>query len=75
MKNNLPMITFITPTYNRAYLLESAIFSVVNQIRDIPFEREMIIVDDGSIDITSDIVKKHIAKYPENIRYFYQKNS
>ena len=75
MSNNLPVITFITPTYNRADLIESAILSVINQKRDIPFEWEIIIVDDGSIDNTSDIVNKYIKKYPKNIRYFYQKNS
>lgn len=75
MKKKLPFITIITPTYNRADLIESAILSVINQRRDIPFEWEMIIVDDGSTDNTSDIVNKYIKKHPKNIRYFYQKNS
>lgn len=70
-----PYITIITPTYNRADLLEHAILSVINQKQDIPFDREMIITDDWSKDWTKNIVQKHITMYPKNIKYFYQENS
>ncbi len=70
-----PYITIITPTYNRADLLESAILSVINQKHDIPFDWELIIVDDGSTDNTQQLVEKYINEYPKNIQYYYQKNS
>lgn len=70
-----PLISIITPTYNRADLLSHAINSVINQKQDIPFDWEMLIVDDWSTDTTSQVVEEYIKKYPQNIKYFYQKNS
>ena len=75
MENKKPFVTIITPTYNRDDLLEYAILSVVNQKQDIPFDRELMIVDDGSTDNTPDLVKEYIKQYPKNIQYYYQKNS
>ena len=68
-----PLISIITPTYNRADLLSHAINSVINQKQDIPFDWEMLIVDDWSTDTTSQVVEEYIKKYPQNIKYFYQK--
>ncbi|HRO23529.1 MAG TPA: glycosyltransferase, partial [Promineifilum sp.] len=41
----VPMVSIITPTYNRPDLLREAIGSVLNQSFD---DWEMLIVDDGS---------------------------
>lgn len=68
-----PLITIITPTYNRADLIEKSIQSVIEQNTTIPFAWEMIIIDDWSTDNTKEIVRKYIKKYPDNIFYFYQK--
>lgn len=70
----IPFITFITPTYNRELLINNTILSVINQKKDISFEREMIIIDDWSTDNTREIVERHIKQYPNNIKYFYQEN-
>ena len=43
------MITIMTPTYNRAYILGNAYNSLRNQSS---FDFEWIIVDDGSTDDT-----------------------
>lgn len=75
MKNNLPFITIITPTYNRKELLEKAILSVLNQKKDIPYEWEMLIIDDWSNDWTKEYIQKYLDKYIDNIKYFYQENS
>lgn len=75
MMNNIPFITFITPTYNREDLIKNSILSVINQKKNIPFQRELIIIDDGSTDNTKEIVEKYRKEYPENIQYFHQKNS
>ena len=69
------LVTVITPTYNRADLIGSAIESIINQKKTIPFDREMIIVDDGSTDNTKEVIGKYIKKYQKNIFYFWQKNS
>ena len=63
------LISIIIPTYNRAKFLPRAIESVINQTFK---DWELIIVDDGSTDKTSNVVKQ----YQDNrIRYIYQENS
>ena len=56
-------VSVIMPTYNRAYIIEQAMKSVLQQ--SFP-EWELIIVDDGSTDATEEIVKKYVN---QRIRY------
>jgi glycosyltransferase involved in cell wall biosynthesis len=56
--------SIITPTYNRANLIERAIKSVLKQSYQ---NFEMIIVDDGSTDNTDEIVSKYL--HDKRIRY------
>ena len=64
----MPKLSVIIPTYNRIDLLKEAVESILNQtVKDI----EVIIVDDGSIDETLQIVKN----FPDNVRYFTQSHS
>ncbi len=69
-----PLITIIVPTYNRKELLEKAILSVINQKKDVPYDRELIIVDDGSQDDTKAYIQKYLDTYPQHIKYYYQNN-
>ena len=72
------MITVFTPTYNRAKLLPRLYESLCKQtFRDF----EWIIVDDGSVDDTHDVVESFMnGNDDENgsnnfpIRYYYQEN-
>lgn len=64
------MVSVIIPTYNRGNELPRAIESVINQTMK---DWELIIVDDGSRDETSAVVKKYTEKY-ENIHYFHYLN-
>lgn len=52
------MISIIMPTYNRAYIIERAIKSVLNQTYE---NWELIIVDDASTDETAQVVRKYIT--------------
>ena len=52
--NKKPTFSVIIPTYNRAHLVGRAIQSVLNQTYQ---DFEIIIVDDGSIDNTEDVIK------------------
>ena len=63
------MITIMTPTYNRAYILGNAYNSLRNQSS---FDFEWIIVDDGSTDDTEQIVMKWIAE-EKNFSIIYEK--
>ncbi len=62
----MPLISVIIPTYNRGWIIEEAIESVLSQIFT---DFELIVVDDGSTDNTPDILKS----YPE-IKVIRQKN-
>ena len=58
------MISIIMPTYNRAYIIERAIQSVIQQTYK---DWELIIVDDASDDHTKDVVMKYLSY---NIQYY-----
>ncbi|MEA2091113.1 MAG: glycosyltransferase [Campylobacterota bacterium] len=60
-------ISVVIPTYNRYEALKRALASVYAQTHK---AKEIIIIDDGSTDETSQIIKL----FPD-IKYFYQKNS
>ncbi len=64
--------SIITPTYNRAHLLERLWESLEAQtLRDF----EWIVVDDGSADNTGLVVEQLSAKASFPVRYIYQTNS
>ncbi len=58
------------PAYNASKYIRQAINSVINQTYN---DWELIIVDDGSIDVTSEIVKEYLF-IDKRISYFYQEN-
>ena len=52
-RDKTPFFSVIIPTYNRAATISSAIRSVINQSFN---NWELIVMDDGSTDITKDVV-------------------
>lgn len=67
-----PLITFFTPTFNRAHTLP-LVFDALNKQTFKDFE--WIIIDDGSTDNTKEIVDNFIENCDFNIRYFKQENN
>jgi len=64
----MPEVSVVIPTYNRQHLVQQTIDSVLRQtFRD----WELIVVDDGSTDDTSDVLSE---RYGSRIRYVYQRN-
>ena len=65
------MITIFTPTYNREKLLHK-LYEALKSQTSIDFE--WLIVDDGSVDNTEDVVKSWIDENLIKIRYIHQEN-
>jgi glycosyltransferase involved in cell wall biosynthesis len=71
MEKNKPKVSVIIPTYNRAYLINRAIQSVLNQTYQ---DFEIIIVDDGSTDNTKEVIRE-FQKKDKKIKYIrHEKN-
>lgn len=68
MEKENPLVSIIIPTYNRAHFLKEAINSVLSQTYK---NWELIIVDDGSTDNTSEVVRGFADK---RIVYLKQEN-
>lgn len=66
-------ISVLTPTYNRANLLERLYTSLV-QNSNFGIEIEWLIMDDGSNNSPKEIVKKFIDENKISIKYFEQEN-
>lgn len=64
----MSLVSFITPTYNRAELLGETLRSVLAQTHT---QCEVIVVDDGSTDETAVVVRA----FGDAVRYEYQPNS
>ena len=64
-------VSIVIPTYNCSEYLSEAIDSVLKQTyRNL----EIIVIDDGSIDNTRDILNQYQQDYPDRIRSIYQEN-
>lgn len=63
-----PLVSVIIPAYNQSHYLAAAIQSVIGQTYN---NLEIIVVDDGSTDITPQVARQ----FPDNrIHYIYQTN-
>ena len=71
MKND-PFFTVMICCYNSEKYLNETLSSISNQtFKDF----ELVIVDDGSLDKTKDIIKSYVNNDFFEIKYHYQKNS
>ena len=66
----MPTVSIITPTYNRASYIAEAVESVLKQTFP---DWELIVVDDGSIDNTKQVIELY-TKTDKRILYIWQKN-
>ncbi|EGH4468696.1 glycosyltransferase [Campylobacter lari] len=66
--------TIISAVYNVEKYLDDYFNSIINQRLDFKKNIFMILVDDGSTDDSTNIIKKYQKKYPKNIVYLYKEN-
>lgn len=62
--------TILVVTYNKEKYIEKCLNSIFNQTYK---NFELIVVDDGSVDNTKEIIKKYQKKY--KFKYYYKKNT
>ena len=65
------LLTVCTPTYNRAHTLPRLYESLVRQTSQ---DFEWLVVDDGSVDSTRELVDGWVAEGRIRIRYVYKEN-
>ena len=70
-KSDAPLISVVVPTYNYAHLLPRALDSVLCQLDE---GVELIVVNDGSIDNTADLLFDYQQRYPA-LQVIYQANA
>lgn len=70
------IVSILTPTYNRAYTLTRLYNSICSQ-KDVQCNSvfEWVIIDDGSVDETGQLVQQFLSEKKINIKYYYQNNS
>lgn len=66
-----PLVTVIIDNYNYEQFIAEAIDSVLKQTYT---NLELIIVDDGSIDNSPNIIKNYQQKYPSKIKAIFKEN-
>jgi glycosyltransferase involved in cell wall biosynthesis len=69
-----PSVSVIIPVYGRSNLIKHVVESVLAQTCPVS---EVILIDDGSIDETPQVLSRYIEEKPawrERVRYFYQEN-
>ena len=61
-----PLVSVITPFLNAQSFIQEAIMSVIAQTYD---NWELLLVDDGSTDASTEIARRYTQQYPEKVRY------
>ena len=64
-------LSVIIPVYNE----EKTIEEVIEKVRNVPVEKEIIVVDDGSTDRTVNILKKIESKNYEDVKIIFKKKN
>lgn len=68
-------ISVLTPTYNRAHLLDKLYASLlINSNNCMGCQIEWLIMDDGSTDNTRRVVEEYSKEGMVDVKYFYQEN-
>ena len=72
MERILKKLSVIIPVYNAEKTLKKCIESILTQQDE---EIEIVLVNDGSIDKSDEIIQEYKEKYPKTISYYKKKNT
>lgn len=74
--DDLPLLSLVLPAYNEEALLEKNVGQILAYLRTLEdeFRWEVIIVDDGSLDATSDISTRLAADHPNVVTIHHPRN-
>ena len=67
----MTVISIIIPAHNAVAYIHEALDSVLNQTYP---DIEIIVVNDGSTDETESVVQEYVARFPNKVRLYSQKN-
>ena len=71
----MPLFSLVTPTHNRAPLLDAMLESVWSQRDFAPGELEIIVADDGSTDDTRAVLERHQARHSGQLKTIFAAQS
>jgi len=57
MNNERPYLSIIIPAYNEQSRIADSLYKVKDYLSQQPYRSEIIVVDDGSRDLTTEVVK------------------
>ena len=66
--------TVVSAVYNVEKYLNDYFSSLTKQSLNFKKHIQLVLVDDGSIDSSAEIIRKWQKKFPQNIHYFYKEN-
>jgi glycosyltransferase involved in cell wall biosynthesis len=66
MKDSQPLVSIVLCFFNEERFIDESVQSVINQTHTL---WELILVDDGSSDLSVGIAKKYASEYPDKIIY------
>ena len=59
-----PQLSIVIPAYNESARIENALERVMSCVEKQGWDAEVLVVDDGSTDVTTDIVQHWMERYP-----------
>ena len=66
-----PLLSIVVPVYNE----EATVCALLEKVAAVPFDKEIIVVDDGSTDSTREKIEEMRRKLGDVIRPFYQERN
>lgn len=75
MNSQLPSLSIFFPCYNDGGTIASMVLLALETARDLTADYEVIVIDDGSVDSSRDVLRQLQKDHPDHVRpVFHQKN-